>query len=269
MQTTQRVTTRLPAVAGMFYPFDADELAQLVQRYAQDGAAGAPPKMIIVPHAGYIYSGAIAGAAYASLKGAAGIRRVVLLGPSHRVALRGMALPSVDAFVTPLGEIAIDKSLRDAIAGMPGVIVHDAPHAQEHSLEVQLPFLQTVLQEFTLLPLVVGDAEPEMVAAVLEKVWGGDETLVVISTDLSHYLPYASARRVDAETSALIQQHCTHIHPEQACGAHPLNGALLMAKRKGLQVACVKLANSGDTAGTRDRVVGYGAYVAGVADVAY
>lgn len=255
-------TIRQPAVAGLFYPFEPQELAHMIRRFVPDTETSASPKMLIVPHAGYIYSGAIAGAAYAQLKGASQIRRVVLLGPSHRVALRGMAVPSVDAFVTPLGEIAIDHSLRSAISGMPGVIVHDAPHAQEHSLEVQLPFLQAMLQDFTVLPLVVGDADAETVAAVLEKVWGGDETLVVISTDLSHYLPYASARRVDAETSALIQQFSTHIHPEQACGAHPLNGALLLARRKNLRVQCVQLANSGDTAGSRDRVVGYGAYVA-------
>lgn len=261
MQTTQHVTTRMPAVAGMFYPLDADELVQLLQRYTQGDAVLSPPKMIIVPHAGYIYSGAIAGAAYAQLKGSTGIRRVVLLGPSHRVALRGLAVPSVDRFATPLGEIAIDNGLRDAITGMPGVIVHDSPHAQEHSLEVQLPFLQSVLDDFTLLPLVVGDASAETVAAVLEKIWGGAETLLVISTDLSHYLPYSTARKVDAETSALIETRDTQIQPEQACGAHPLNGALLLARKKGLQVECVKLANSGDTAGTRDRVVGYGAYV--------
>jgi AmmeMemoRadiSam system protein B len=255
-------TIRQPAVAGLFYPFDAGELAQLVRRYTQGDAPASPPKMIIVPHAGYIYSGAIAGAAYAQLQSATQVRRVVLLGPSHRVALRGIAVPSVDRFATPLGEITIDNSLRDAITGLPGVIVHDVPHAQEHSLEVQLPFLQLLLPGgFTLLPLVVGDADPATVAAVLDAVWGGDETLVVISTDLSHYLPYSTARKVDAETSALIEGRNTQIHPEQACGAHPLNGALLLARRKNLQVECVKLANSGDTAGTRDRVVGYGAYV--------
>jgi AmmeMemoRadiSam system protein B len=255
-------SVRSPAVAGMFYPADPAELAQDVVHYLGKKSEGPAPKMLIVPHAGYIYSGAVAGTAYAQLQHANRIRRVVLLGPNHRVALRGIAAPSVDVFVTPLGEISIDKALLHAIADMPGVLVHDAPHAQEHSLEVQLPFLQTVLQEFTLLPLLVGDTSPEMVAAVLEKIWGGEETLIVISTDLSHYLPYSASRRVDAETSALIEARDTHINPEQACGAHPLNGALLLAKKKGLQVHCVKLANSGDTAGSRDRVVGYGAYVA-------
>lgn len=247
----------------MFYPGNPQELARTVQQFLSPGEAAVSPKMLIVPHAGYVYSGAVAGSAYAQLQQAKHIRRVVLLGPSHRVALRGVAVPSVDAFVTPLGDISIDNELRQAIASLPGVIVHDAPHAQEHALEVQLPFLQTVLQDFTLLPLVVGDAEPETVVAVLEKVWGGEETLIVISTDLSHYLPYGIAKKVDAETSALIESRSTQIHPEQACGARPLNGALLLAKKKGLQVQCVKLANSGDTAGTRDRVVGYGAYVAG------
>jgi hypothetical protein len=258
----------MPAVAGLFYPFEASELAQMVRGFlqepvAQDAVGSAPAKMLIVPHAGYIYSGAVAGTAYAHVQNANRIRRVVLLGPSHRVALRGIAAPSVDAFVTPLGNIAIDRDLRAAIADMPGVLIHDSPHAQEHSLEVQLPFLQALLQDFTLLPLVVGDASPDLVAAVLEKVWGGAETLVVISSDLSHYLPYSTARKIDAATSALIEARSTAIQPEQACGAHPLNGALLLAQKKGLQVRCVKLANSGDTAGTRDRVVGYGAYVAG------
>ncbi len=256
-------SVRSPAVAGMFYPADPAELAHDVARYLGKKSGGPAPKMLIVPHAGYVYSAAVAGTAYAQLQHANRIRRVVLLGPNHRVALRGIAVPSVDRFVTPLGEIALDNSLRAAIRDMPGVIVHDAAHAQEHSLEVQLPFLQTLLPDFTLLPLVVGDAAPETVAAVLEKVWGGNETLVVISTDLSHYLPYSTARHVDAATSALIEARNTHIHPEQACGAHPLNGALLLAQQKGLHVTCVKLANSGDTAGTRDRVVGYGAYVAG------
>lgn len=255
-------SVRSPAVAGMFYPADPDELAKTVQNFLHTGTEISVPKMIIVPHAGYIYSGAVAGTAYAQLQGADQIRRVVLLGPSHRVALRGIAAPSADTFATPLGEITIDNDLRDAITDMPGVLVHDVPHVQEHSLEVQLPFLQSVLRDFTLLPLVVGDAAPETVAAVLEKIWGGEETLIVISTDLSHYLPYSVSQRVDAETSALIEACSTHIHPEQACGAHPLNGALLLAQKKGLRVRCIKLANSGDTAGTRDRVVGYGAYVA-------
>lgn len=260
-------TVREAAVAGFFYPAARRELAQTVRQHLQHAQRAtspstASPKMLIVPHAGYIYSGSIAGSAYAQISQPEQIRHVVLLGPSHRVALRGIAVPSVDTFVTPLGEIVIDKSLRAAIAGMPGVIVHDAPHAQEHSLEVQLPFLQTVLPDFSLLPLVVGDAAPETVAAVLTTVWGGPETLIVISTDLSHYLPYATARRVDAETSTLIEACDPHIHPEQACGAHPLNGALLLARRKGLRVACMQRANSGDTAGTPDRVVGYGAYVA-------
>lgn len=255
-------TIRPPAVAGLFYPGEAAELQQMLQTFITGKAADGTPKMLIVPHAGYIYSGAIAGSAYAHLQQATGICRVVLLGPSHRVALRGMALPSVDAFTTPLGSIPIDRALRDSIARLPGVVIHDVPHAQEHALEVQLPFLQATLGDhFTLLPVVVGDTPAPVVAAMLEAVWGGPETLIVISTDLSHYLPYDTARRVDANTSGLIEACNTAIHPEQACGASPLNGALLTARQHGLRVHCVRLANSGDTAGSRDRVVGYGAYV--------
>ncbi len=253
---------RPAAVAGLFYPAEAAALADMVGRFLSAPAVNVSPKMLIVPHAGYIYSGAIAGVAYSQLQSPADIRRVVLLGPGHRVALRGMAVPSVDAFATPLGTIAIDTDLRASISNMPGVVVDDAAHVQEHALEVQLPFLQKLLQDFTLLPIVVGDAEPEHVAAVLNRIWGGPETLIVISTDLSHYLPYQTAQQVDEQTSMMIEHCDTQIHPQQACGAFPLNGALLLARQKGLQVQCVKLANSGDTAGSRDRVVGYGAYVA-------
>lgn len=255
-------TIRQPAVAGQFYPADAVELQKMLVSFVAGTVNAGVPKMLIVPHAGYIYSGAVAGSAYAYLQQPNAIRRVVLLGPSHRVALRGMAVPSVDAFVTPLGAIRIDTVLRDTVATLPGVMMHDTPHAQEHALEVQLPFLQMILGDnFSLLPVVVGDAAPETVAAVLEAVWGGPETLIVISTDLSHYLPYASAQQVDKATSNMIETMQVDIVPEQACGAHPLNGALLAARRHGLQVACVALANSGDAAGGRDRVVGYGAYV--------
>lgn len=255
-------TIRPPAVAGTFYPADVAPLQQMLASFIAGPVAGTAPKVLVVPHAGYVYSGAVAGAAYATLKQSDTVRRVVLLGPSHRVALRGMAVPSVDAFATPLGTLRIDSALRDTVATLPGVIVHDLPHAQEHALEVQLPFLQATLGDrFSLLPIVVGDASPETVAAVLEAVWGGPETLIVISTDLSHYLPYETARRVDAQTSAMIEARQSTLVPEQACGAHPLNGALLVARKRGLQVQCVQLANSGDTAGGHDRVVGYGAYV--------
>ncbi len=260
-------TIRQPAVAGQFYPGEAGELRQMLVSFVGSAVtANTPktgtPKMLIVPHAGYIYSGTVAGSAYAYLQQPNQIRRVVLLGPSHRVALRGMAVPSVDAFVTPMGAVRIDAALRDSIVSLPGVMIHDAPHTQEHALEVQLPFLQTTLGDsFSLLPIVVGDAAPETVAAVLEALWGGEETLIVISTDLSHYLPYELSQRVDKETSSMIESLQADIVPEQACGAYPLNGALLVARRHGLHVTCVGLANSGDTAGSRDRVVGYGAYV--------
>lgn len=254
-------TVRPPAVAGLFYPADARELAASVQHCLTPVPGMVTPKALVVPHAGYPYSGPIAGAAYACLPDTPAITRVVLLGPSHRVALDAMALPTVDAFRTPLGDIPIDPALRRTAAALPDVILHDLPHQQEHALEVQLPFLQTVLGAFTLLPVVVGDVGPDRVARLLEAVWGGPETLVVVSTDLSHYLPYASAQATDAATSGRILARDTGITPQQACGARPLNGLLRVAQHKGLAVQCVQLANSGDTAGDHSRVVGYGAYV--------
>jgi AmmeMemoRadiSam system protein B/AmmeMemoRadiSam system protein A len=220
-----------------------------------------PPKLLIVPHAGYVYSGPVAGRAYVHLARSAGrIARVVLLGPAHRVALRGLAVPTVDAFTTPLGSVAIDPQARDALADLPQVVADDRPHALEHSLEVQLPFLQTVLGNgFTLLPLAVGRATTDEVAEVIERLWGGDETVFVVSTDLSHYLPYEDACATDRTTVARIAALATDIDPHEACGAHALNGALAAARRHGLQAQLLDLRNSGDTAGDRRRVVGYAA----------
>ncbi|HEX7454957.1 MAG TPA: AmmeMemoRadiSam system protein B, partial [Gallionella sp.] len=197
---------RPPAVAGMFYPADAGALAQEIQFFlAEARPFDLIPKALIVPHAGFIYSGAIAATAYATLRPiAARIRRVVLLGPTHRVAVRGLALPGVDAFDTPLGRVRLDADAACTIARLPQVSVSTQAHALEHALEVQLPFLQSVLPDFTLLPLAVGMASAEDVAEVLEAVWGGEETLIVISSDLSHYLPYATAQRVDNETVQAI-----------------------------------------------------------------
>src|SRR5665647_3475145 len=187
---------RQPAVAGMFYPAEAQQLAHDVQQLlAEASPFDLIPKALIVPHAGYIYSGAIAATAYATLQPVASrIRRVVLLGPTHRVAVRGLALPGADAFDTPLGRVALDTAGARAIAHLPQVGISAHAHALEHSLEVQLPFLQSILTDFTLLPLAVGVATAEEVAEVLENVWGGEETLIVISSDLSHYLPYATAQ---------------------------------------------------------------------------
>jgi hypothetical protein len=255
--------TRSAAVAGLFYPDDPVQLRDMINGYlAQAGDDIPAPKAIIAPHAGFIYSGPIAARAYATLKSARHrLTKVIVLGPAHRVYLQGLALPGATAFQTPFGDIAIDMELVQKIQGLPQVVVMDAAHAQEHSLEVQLPFLQTVLDKFTLLPLVVGDASPDQVSEVLDRVWGGDETLIVISSDLSHYHDYASARRIDAGTSAAIQHlELEKIGPHQACGCVPMSGLLNIARRSGMRVRILDLRNSGDTAGSRDRVVGYGAY---------
>ena len=257
---------RPPAVAGAFYPgrsqtLSHDVLAMLAAARSDPASTPAPaPKALIVPHAGYIYSGATAAQAYAQLASLRQtIRRVVLLGPVHRVPVRGLALPSADFFATPLGEIEIDQEAVATIRALPQVVVSPAAHAQEHSLEVQLPFLQLALDDFKLLPLAVGDATPAEVAQVLDAVWGGDETLIVISSDLSHFLPYATAQAVDRETVQGILQLQTKLNHQQACGATPVNGLLLAAQRHHLQPRLLGLCNSGDTAGDKARVVGYAA----------
>ncbi len=252
-------TVRQPAVAGMFYPADPRQLAHDVQQMLSEAQPHElVPKALIVPHAGYIYSGAIAATAYATLRPIdARIRRVVLLGPTHRVAVRGLALPGADAFDTPLGRIALNAEAARAISDLPQVLVSSHAHALEHSLEVQLPFLQSVLGDFTLLPLAVGMTTPEEVAEVLERLWGGEETLIVISSDLSHFLPYASARRVDEETVQTILKLGPTIDHEQACGGTPVNGLIVAARHHGLTPHLLDLRNSGDTAGSQDRVVGY------------
>jgi AmmeMemoRadiSam system protein B len=247
----QRV--RPPAVAGEFYPDDPRELARTVAALlaAAPRRAGPPPKAIVVPHAGYIYSGPIAAAAFAALEPISDrIRRVVLLGPSHCAPLRGLAAPAAEAFATPLGVTPIEAD------GFPR---SGAAHAREHSLEVEVPFLQTVLRDFSLLPLAVGDAEPDAVAGALDRVWGGRETAIVVSTDLSHYLPYDLGRRADSETASRIQR-LEPVSDEAACGAAPLNGFLEAARRRGLRAELLDLKSSGDTAGDRHRVVGYGAF---------
>ncbi|MDX1823350.1 MAG: AmmeMemoRadiSam system protein B [Thiohalomonadales bacterium] len=259
---------RQPAVAGMFYPGDTDELHQTIEAYLQEAVqkhpeAQAIPKAIIVPHAGYIYSGPVAASAYARLLPAREqIHRVILLGPSHRVPFRGLASSSATHFVTPLGQIPLDRQLIDKLQTFPQVQQLDQAHALEHSLEVHLPFLQEILNDFSLVPLVVGDTRPEEVAEVLEAVWGGPETLIVISSDLSHYHDYATAQKMDQATSRAIEAlQPEAIHYDDACGRNPVNGLLELARRKGLHANTVDLRNSGDTAGPRDQVVGYGAYV--------
>ena len=256
-------SVRPPAVAGLFYPNDADELRDAVSAYLaqQSDTPGAPPKALIVPHAGYIYSGGIAAAAYATVARLRHtVRRIVLIGPSHRVYLRGMAAPAASCFATPLGEIQVDRALKSALLQRNDVVEADAPHAQEHCLEVQLPFLQMLFDEFTLLPLVLGSIAREHVAAALAEVWGDAATLVLVSSDLSHYHPYEQARQIDAVTSASILRREATLVGEQACGSVGINGLLHLAGQRGLVVSQIARCNSGDTAGDRSRVVGYGAF---------
>lgn len=257
---------REPAVAGMFYPGDPAELRIQVDSFLQapSSAATDAPKALIVPHAGYPYSGPVAGTAYARLHAAAAaIQRVVLLGPAHRTPVAGLALPGVDAFESPLGRVKLDQKACTALRALPQVTVDERAHAMEHSLEVQLPFLQQVLNhDFLLIPLVVGEATPDQVAQVLDQVWGGPETLVVVSSDLSHYKDYETARRLDLRTSQAIEGlDVNALRPEDACGCTPIRGLLAAARQRGLHVENVDLRSSGDTAGGRDQVVGYGAYV--------
>jgi hypothetical protein len=257
---------RPAAVAGMFYPGEPRALAAEVARFLDDGDAElaprlALPKALVVPHAGYVYSGAIAARAYQELSAARGIvRRVVLLGPAHRVPVRGLAAPGVDAFETPLGAVPLDRAALGSLADLPQVVRSDPAHALEHSLEVQLPFLQAMLGEFLLVPFAVGMASVAEVAEVLERLWGGAETLLVISTDLSHYHAYAEARRIDAATLARIAARATDLDHEEACGATPLNGLLSCAKQRGIPVRLLAACNSGDTAGGKDSVVGYSSF---------
>jgi len=256
---------RPAAVAGMFYPGEPAELAAAVRGCLAEApvpaAPAAPPKALIVPHAGYVYSGPIAAGAYARLASVRStIRRVVILGPTHRVAVRGLALPSTRAFATPMGDVEVDREAIAALRGLPQVVVSDAAHALEHSLEVQLPFLQSVLDDFRIVPFAVGDASPDEVAEVLDRLWGGPETLVVVSSDLSHYHGYASARSIDRASAERILALAGSLDHEQACGATPINGLLLCARRRGLKPELIDLRNSGDTAGDRSRVVGYASF---------
>lgn len=267
---TERQPPRQPAVAGLFYPADPVTLARDVD--AMLAAAGpaaplpaahsGPIKALVSPHAGYVYSGPIAAAAYARLAPQASqIRRVVLLGPAHRWPFRGIAYPRAGDLLTPLGPVAVDQDAIARIADLPGVVELDAAFDREHCLEVQLPFLQRVLAGFSVVPLVVGAAQPREVAVVLERLWGGPETLILISSDLSHYLDYDTGRRLDRATTAAIEAlDPARLDHQGACGATPLAGLLIAARAHGLACATLDLRSSGDTAGPRDRVVGYGAY---------
>jgi len=255
---------RQPAVAGIFYPENPQQLHQMLTHYLEDVKTEAKvPKAMIVPHAGYIYSGAIAASAYARLKKAKDlIPRVVVIDPSHQFAFRGLALSRAESFTTPLGKIAVDQEAVERVARFSFVDYLEQAHAYEHSLEVHLPFLQETLNDFKIVPIVAGDAKPEQVALVIDVLWGGDETLIVISSDLSHYHDYATARRLDKLTSENIEQkRYERLEFESACGKVPVSGLLKVARDKLLAIETIDLRNSGDTAGDKSRVVGYGAYV--------
>jgi len=253
---------REAAVAGLFYPADAGELSETVRSMLSDEQpAGSAPRALIVPHAGYVYSGPVAAKAYARLIPFAGrYRRVVLLGPCHRVPLSGLASSPAVAFRTPLGDVPLDQALIASL-GLVSVTLSAEAHRLEHSLEVQLPFLQTVLDEFALVPLVVGDTAPETVAEVVDALWNEADTLFVVSSDLSHYLPYADARRRDRETCRAIERlDAGGIGHADACGATAVSGLLIVASRRGLTARTLDLRNSGDTEGGRGQVVGYGSW---------
>lgn len=265
MDASQMDAVREPAVAGTFYPNDPTALRSMIDDYLPadngDELVSQAPKAIIAPHAGYIYSGSIAGRAYAQLRPVSGIiTRVVLMGPSHRVAFRGMAVPSSTSFRTPLGDIPIASDAIQKIIESPDVGFLDQAHAQEHSLEVHLPFLQSVLGEFDLVPIVVGDANKESVANILTQLWGGDETLIVISSDLSHYEAYSDAQELDKKTKDKIETLDATLVGSDACGCRPVNGLLHYLKHNSLGIETIDIKNSGDTAGDKKRVVGYGAW---------
>ncbi len=265
MTTTIRI--RPAAVAGTFYPAEPEVLRTTVDALLRDAEGRVrpypeAPKALIAPHAGYVYSGPVAASAYAPLRPHADtIRRVVVLGPAHTVPLRGVALSTADVWRTPLGAVEVDTAaVREASARRLGVF-EDRAHATEHSVEVHLPFLQRVLAPgWRLVPAVVGHIDADTVADLLDLWWGGPETLVVVSTDLSHYHRYEVARRLDQRTAAEILARDPALDPDEACGAYPLRGLMAAARRHDLEVELIDLRNSGDTAGDRDRVVGYGSF---------
>ena len=263
--TKRPASVRPPAVAGRFYPQHPAQLRRMVEDFLrQAGAAAGPaPKAIIAPHAGYIYSGPVAGSAYARLASSREtIRRVVLIGPSHYVSFAGLAATSAESFSTPLGVVPVDTAaVQDLCARLPQVVWRDDAHANEHSLEVQLPFLQVVLADFQLVPLLVGATGDQEVAAVLDMLWGGDETRFIISSDLSHYHDSDAARELDAATAGAIEDlRADALGENQACGCWPIRGLLRAAQGHSLKARTLDLRNSGDTAGPRHRVVGYGAF---------
>lgn len=271
------MSTRPAAVAGLFYPDDPDELRAVLHSFwrhtPRDDAVGDArtveagrdsswPKAIVAPHAGYVYSGPIAASAYRTLEPARGhVTRVVLLGPAHTVPLRTIAAPSVDRFATPLGDVRIDTDTIEQLVVDGLVVRDDTAHAREHALEVHLPFIQVVLGDVAVVPLVVGAVPADHVARVLDAVWDDPSTVVVVSSDLSHYHDHDTATRLDRATAQhLVARDAAGLDPDGACGHYPLRGLLTVARRRDLDVEVLDLRNSGDTAGPHDRVVGYGAF---------
>ena len=257
-------SVRRAAVAGSFYPADPERLRlDLSGLLAKAPALPAyrPAKALIAPHAGYVYSGALAARAFVRVRGSP-IDRVVLIGPAHYVGIRGIASSSADAFATPLGEVPIDHGAMAASAEFPFVVQNDTAHAREHALEVELPFLQAVLGPFALVPLLVGQASPVEVAELLGRLWGGPETLIVVSSDLSHFHDYETARQNDEATASAIESGAwAELGPSDACGALAIAGLLIEAERRGLKARRLALCNSGDVSSSRDRVVGYGSWL--------
>jgi AmmeMemoRadiSam system protein B len=257
---------RAPAVAGLFYPSSAYELQSDVERFMvrRRGAQPSPrPKALIAPHAGYPYSGPVAGSAFTCVRDLhKEVTRVILIGPSHRMAFRGLALSAADAFHTPLGDIPVDHVGNALLTKYEFVKTIDRAHRDEHCLEVELPFLQCTLDQFSIVPMLAGDTTAHEVATVINELWGGPETLIVISSDLSHYLPYDRAKAMDQRASAaILTMKADELEPEMACGRLPIQGLLIAAKKHGLHAVQLDLRNSGDTAGDRSQVVGYGAWI--------
>lgn len=261
---TSKIKVRPAAVAGRFYPGGREELKKTVEELMASAPAydGPAPKALIAPHAGYVYSGPIAASAYITLSGVRNsIQRVVLIGPSHFVRVDGIAASSASAFETPLGSVPVDSQAFGAISPMRHFSVCDAAHTREHALEVHLPFLQLALERFSIVPVVVGDAAPGEVGTALEALWGGPETLIIVSSDLSHYYDSAAARRLDETTARAIERLDPDSIPEDgACGRLPICGLLHAAQKHSVRVQTLDLRNSGDTSGPRHQVVGYGAF---------
>lgn len=266
MSRPSHTMTRPPAVAGLFYPADPAELAEWVDG-ALRGAAQQPEpgdvdperlRAVIVPHAGYRYSGAVAARGYDLLRRRTSPPgRVAILGPTHRVGIPGLALPRAGRFATPLGSCPIDRS---GLEGLPQIAVDAATHAEEHSIEVQVPFIQRILGDLPIVPLAVGSAGPAEVAEVIEALATDPGTFIVISSDLSHYHPHEVARELDDRTIARVLARDDSIEPNRACGAHPLDGLLRAAPGLGWSAHLLAACTSADTAGEPSRVVGYASF---------